>query len=372
METIRAAFALARKDLVSWFRTPIHVLLSFAPILVIMLLLGIFYAGAETMPVAVVMEAPDDPVSRQFVDTVKDMRTAHFPWFNVVTEDAKEAEELFEASRVLGVIEVPDLSAGLQAGQDAVVRLRIANLNDDITKNFRQRVQEACLAFNEKVQVQSSVRVYPAAQADFDTFLPADLPALAFFGAGLVALAIVMGSINNAATLVAREFEEKTYKELVLAPSTLSIVLGKWGSALVQTFISVALVWGLATVFCQFIPQGGLLPLLLLVLVGVVAFAGLGTLLGIYFKQVVPAAIAGMVFAIIGWWFGGMIWADIWPGALQGLIAALPTTYLIRAFTRASLLGLYTTYWLDVGVLVLFGAIMGVLAYVLLKRKIVV
>jgi ABC-2 type transport system permease protein len=370
METIRAALALARKDLVSWFRAPVHVLVSFAPIIVIMLVLGLVLGGGQTMAVAVVLDDPEDSMSQQFADTVRDIGTVNSPWFEVVTTDREEAEALFQKNKLLGIIEVPAITDQLQSGESATVRLRVSNLNDDITKNFRQRVQEACIVFDDRLQVSPVVPVSPSIKANFDTFLPEDLSPLVFFGAGLVALAILMGSINNACTLVAREFEENTYKELVLAPGTISIILGKWASALVQTFISVGIIWGLAVLFCDFIPSGSVFPLLLLVLVGGLAFAGLGTLLGLYFKQVIPAAIAGMLFSIVGWWFGGIIWADVWPQSMQGIIAAFPTTYLIRAFTKAALLDLYTTYWLDVGILLAFGLVTAVLSYILLKRKI--
>jgi ABC-type multidrug transport system permease subunit len=370
MEILRAALALARKDLISWFRTPVHVVVSFAPIIVIMLLLGLMMGGGQTMPVAVILEDPDDPMSQQFVDTVRDIGTVNSPWFKVLTTDMEEAETLFQKNKLLGIIEVPAITGQLQSGESATIRLRVSNLNDDITKNFRQRLQEACLVFSDRLQVSSVAPVSPSIKANFNTLLPEDLSALVFFGAGLVALAIIMGGINNACTLVAREFEENTYKELVLAPGTSSVILGKWASAMVQTFISVGIVWGLAVLVCDFIPYGSIWPLLLLVFVGCLAFAGLGTVLGLYFKQVIPAAIAGMLFSIVGWWFGGIIWADIWPQSMQGIIAAFPTTYLIRAFTKAALLDLYTTYWLDVGILLVFGLVTAVLSYVLMKRKI--
>jgi ABC-2 type transport system permease protein len=346
------------------------VLVSFAPILVIMLIFGLFMGGVQTMPVAVVLDDPEDSMSRQFADTVRDIGTVNSPWFEVVTTDREEAEALFLKNELLGIIEVPAITGQLQSGESATIRLRVCNLNDDITKNFRQRVQEACIVFNDRLQVSSVAPVSPSIKANFKTLLPEDLSALVFFGAGLVALAILMGGINNACTLVAREFEENTYKELVLAPGTTSIILGKWASALVQTFISVGIIWGLAVLVCDFIPSSSILPLLLLVLVGGLAFAGLGTLLGLYFKQVIPAAIAGMLFSIVGWWFGGVIWADIWPQSMQGIIAAFPTTYLIRAFTKAALLNLYTTYWVDVGILLAFGLVTAVLSYILLRKRI--
>ena len=73
METLRAAFALSRKDLVSWFRTPMHVLLSFAPILIMMLLFLFAFGGVGTMPVVVLLDNPDDPASIQFMNTLKDI-----------------------------------------------------------------------------------------------------------------------------------------------------------------------------------------------------------------------------------------------------------------------------------------------------------
>jgi ABC-2 type transport system permease protein len=369
METIRTALALARKDLISWFRTPAHILVCFAPILVIMLIFSLVLGGGQTMPVAVVLDNPDDPISQQFADTVRDIGTAHFSWFDVKTTNRGEAEELFEDNKLLGIIEIPDITRELQSGGEATIELRIANFNDDITKNFRQRIQEACLVFSDRLQVSSVVAVSPSIRADFHTYLPEDPHPLVFLGAGLIALAIVMGGINNASSLVAREFEEKTYKELVLSPGTMSIIMGKWASALVQTFVSVGIIWGAAALLCHFIPQGNPLPLLLLVIIGSLAFAGLGTLLGLYFRQVIPAAVAGMLLSIVGWWFGGIIWADVWPQSMQGVIAVLPTTYLIRAFTKAALLDLYTTYWFDVGILLIFGLTTAVLSYILLRKR---
>lgn len=369
MDTLKAAFALARKDLISWFRTPVHVLVSFAPTLIIMFLLGFAFSGVGTMPVVVLLDAPDDPLSQQFAQTIESIRAEHYPWFEVVTTNREEGEKIFNSQKVLAIIEIPDISGSLSRGETAVIQMQVNNLNDDVTKNFRQRIQEACLVYNDKIEVSSVAATCPAIKSDFNTFLPEDLSALVFFGAGLVAMAIIMGGINNACTLTAREFEEKTYKELVLSPGTMSIIIGKWSSALVQTCITVGLVWGLAVWFCHFIPVGNIWPLLFLVIIGSLAFAGLGTLLGLLFKQVIPAAIVGMLIAIIGWWFGGVIWTDIWPGAMQGIIAALPTTYLIRPFTRAALLGLYNTYWFDIAILLGFGIITGILAFLLLRKR---
>jgi ABC-2 type transport system permease protein len=337
-----------------------------------MLIFGLVLGGDETMPVAVVLDNPDDPMSQQFSDTVRDIGTAHFFWFEVMATDREQAEELFRENRLLGIIEIPDITRELQSGENATIELRIANFNDDITKNYRQRIQEACLVFNDRLQVSSVVAASPSIRADFHTYLPEDLSPLVFLGAGLVALAIVMGGINNASSLVAREFEEKTYKELVLAPGTMSIIMGKWASALVQTLISVGIIWGVAARLCHFVPQGSLWPLFLLVIVGALAFAGLGTLLGLYFRQVISAAVAGILLAIVGWWFGGIIWADVWPQSMQGVVAALPTTYLIRAFTKAALLDLYTTYWFDVGVMLIFGLTTAVLSYILLRKRLTI
>jgi ABC-2 type transport system permease protein len=369
MDTVKAALALAGKNLLSWFRTPIHVLISFAPTIIVMILLSFGFAGSQTMPVLVVLDAPEDPLSQQFVNTVKDIRTAHFPWFEVITTDHKHAEEMLKDNKVLALIEVPDITSHLQSGENAEIMLHISNLNDDVTKNFRQRIQEACLEFDSRLQVSSTVQTTPPVTAQFYTFLPVDLPPLAFFGAGIVALAIIMGGINNSSVHIAREFEENTYKELVLSPGTWSILLGTLASSIIQTFLSVGLVWGLATVICQFIPQGSIAPLLFLILIGSFSFAGLGTLLGLYFKRVIPAAIVGVLIAIVGWFFGGIIWSDVWTGWVRGLIAVFPNSYLNRAFTRAALLGLYNTYWLDIGVLLLFGIVTGIAAYLLLKRK---
>jgi ABC-type multidrug transport system permease subunit len=306
------------------------------------------------------------------MNTLEDIRVKHYPWFEIATTDRAQGEALFHDQKVLGLIEVPDIGDRLSRNENAVISLHINNLNDDITKNFRQRIQEACLVFNENEQAETSLNVLPPARAEFNTFLPEDLSALVFFGAGLVSLAIIMGGINNACTLVAREFEEKTYKELVLSPGTLSIVLGKWASALMQTFISVGFIWGLSIWLCHFIPVGNIVPLLFLVFIGALAFAGLGTLLGLLFRQVIPAAITGMLIAILGWWFGGMIWSDIWPDSIQGIIAVLPTTYLVRPFTKAALLGTYSTYWIDIAVLIVFGIVTGWLAFRLLKKRIAV
>src|SRR5699024_887760 len=64
-----------------------------------------------------------------------------------------------------------------------------------------------------------------------------------YTGVGLLVFAVLYASMVNTGMLLTREWEDRTSKELILTPAGFSsVILGKWMTSLIQTFISTLLV----------------------------------------------------------------------------------------------------------------------------------
>ncbi len=73
-------------------------------------------------------------------------------------EDNETAQEQFENGDVLGLITIPsNLSERLDAGEVVEISISINNINDDVTKNFLQRMQNALNYFNDGLTVGDTV-----------------------------------------------------------------------------------------------------------------------------------------------------------------------------------------------------------------------
>lgn len=121
-----------------------------------------------------------------------------------------------------------------------------------------------------------------------------------YMGASLLMFAILYASMVNTGSLVAREWEDRTAKAVVLSPRGLwPLIAGKWVAAFVQTFLTMIFV-ALTLWLTLDYPVLGLgpqswIPLLLLFLYG----SALGVLLGVTLRRSLPLVPIAAVLAVV-------------------------------------------------------------------------
>ncbi|MCY3413923.1 MAG: ABC transporter permease [Candidatus Heimdallarchaeota archaeon] len=367
------ATSLAIKDLKEWYRKPFLIVFGIAPIFVVSLLVGVFVTQAEILPAGIILQ-DNDPLALELKDYLVDMRsgTGDF-WFEmtvVTIDNQQEVLDLFEDGDILAYIVIPlNISLRLADGEMIPVLTHIHNIQDDITKNVMQRMEHACNHINRNL-VPRTVEV---PEVEFTTISAIDISFRDYVLAAVCALAVLMPAGANIAIANAQEFEKGTIKELIMAASPGSIILGKFIANIVQTFFGFGIILLFQFLVFGYFPSGNFLLILGLVFWGILSMSGLGLIVSTRIKQLIPSAIAILMFNILGWYVGGgLVPPEVWKPAIRFLSTIWPGTYFFRSFITLVVFGTVNTSLLVIDLLItgIFGLITFAIAFRLFTKEV--
>lgn len=280
-----AAWSVAWKDLTATVRTPLFLALSVAVPLVFVGIFGLVIHTSSTNPVAVARHS-QGPHSDALLRTLQEVRSADGPFFDVTETDPGPALAAYRAGRVPGVIHVPpDFDRRIAGGDHATVELEVFNIDSDATKNLQLRLDHALREFNGPRADTTAVHESPVFERD--------IPMSRYFAAALIVFSVLYLSMVNTGALVAREWEDRTAKAMVLSPLGFGpFIAGKWLAGTALTAVGLAFVLGMVAAVLGF-PALGMgatawASLAVVCLLGV----ALGALLGVRLKNallLVPA-----------------------------------------------------------------------------------
>jgi hypothetical protein len=365
--SLKKMFSLMAVDLKMWIRQPKLLLMAILPLVIISLGVGFFMADAEILPVGIIVENQDSE-SIRLKDYIMNLKSGtDVTWFDATDIDV---EEKYENGELLGKIIIPaNLSEILENGQTADIPIYINNINDDVTKNFIQRMQYAINCYNEGLHIDNKTYYIP--RVEFDGDISPDLSLIQYICASVLGLSILLSASLAIVFSIAREFEDKTIKELIMGPNFGNILGGKLLSSIAQCIIIVLFIFIEEWIIFGFLPKN-LCGQILLLLGGVLFSAGIAMIIATKSKQVLPAGIAVMVLNIGSWWLsGGLAPAEAWTGLLRTLADFWPGTYYYQSYINVSLLEnisskLLYRYSLIVGI---FGIILLLLAYKIFSKE---
>lgn len=296
------------------------------PIVMMLITTVLFGFGGDEWNVALVNQG-DGPEARRFERTIEESRSNISPYFRIVARDAGEARKLVRDGRLQMAVTIPeDFDRRVARGEPPVVRTRLFNINTDMTKNVRLRLQHAI----QRYAVQKGEA--PVVVEQFTTRAE-DVWRREFIAAGAVILAVLVGATLNTAIVVAREWERGTVKEIQLAPRPVAAVItGKLAAGLFAAAanVAVALVFAV-TVFGLRIPPDRWLPLFGMGLLAALASAGVGLGIGAWLKDyraiqpLVLVTLAGSFFAS-----GGYGSVATLPPAVRAFDAFWPPAYVFE------------------------------------------
>lgn len=367
---MRKILSLTIVDLKMWFRQPKLIIMSVAPLLIISIFAGMFLAKTEVLPVAIVME-DSDSAAIELKDYLMDLKSGSGAlWFDAEEDGNDAAQEKFESGEVLGLITIPaNLSKRLALGEVIEIPITINNINDDVTKNFIQRMQNAFNYFNDGLEVGDTVYNIPRVNFIADT-LP-DLPLIKYICASILGLAMLLSASLAITFSIAREFEDGTIKELVMTPRLMNILGGKLLSVIVQAMIVTVFILLEEWIVFGYLPQN--IPMqFVYFLWGVLFSVGLAAVIAAKIKQILPAGILIMVINIGSWWVsGGLAPSEAWTGLLRRIADYWPGTYFYQVYINASLLGCVSSGLVLRNLIItgIFGIVMLAIAYAIFSKE---
>jgi ABC-2 type transport system permease protein len=362
--TLRAIWAIAWKDISVWLRQPPVIATTVMPALGFMIIIVISAAAVGRNPIALVV-LDDSPSASQFAGVVEQSDA-----FVARRAAPQEADRLLSQLAVAAVVTIPaDFGAKLAAHQPDPVSIEINNLNLDFTNDLRRSLPAAIDRYYAQ-QAGNPVNV-AVAETDLRT---QDVNLIQFEIVPNLILLLTMAGIINCGLATAREFEDLTIKELLLAPIAGSTVIaGKLLAGWLTTLLLSLIVLVVGALTGELRPAGAfwLLAVGVIALFGL-ASAGLGAALGAQLRRYTAVTGIGINISIYLFFLsGGIGVAAFLPAWVQNIARFTPTYYAVHALQMAVFYQSTDQIGRDLAVLVLTAALGLGLGVIALRRRVI-
>ena len=368
--SINPALAIVRKDIGVWLRQPTSIAATVLPAIAFMIIL---YFGAQAVgrnPVAVVLQ-DNGPHAQELVNILR--QSDAFKVTGVSTTPEK-AEEALKQLKVAAVITIPsNFDSAFDSHNPDPVTIHINNLNLDFTNDLRRSLPAAITEFysngNNIVATGNPIHIH-IKETDLRS---QDVDLLRFEIVPILVLLLTTAGIVNAGLATAREWEDSTIKELLLAPiSKITLIAGKLLSGWLTTLFiaAVVLVTGAASGYLR--PEAPVywISTLVIVLLIALASAGLGVAIGAAARRFQRVTSIGIPLSIdLFFLSGGITVAAFLPVWLQTIAHLVPTFYGTHALQMAIFYSSTEGLALDLSVLAATAIIAVTLGVLSLRRS---
>ncbi|UFU04882.1 ABC transporter permease [Ruania halotolerans] len=291
----KAAFALVKKDLTVTLRAPLFAAISILVPVAFTLLYAIVIHVSTTAPIAIADEDAT-PRSAEFVQVMEQMRNGDGPYYEILTTDPDRAREMYRDGDAGAMLTIPQgFAHSSDTGDSPAVTLSLININADGTKNHHLRIEEALRQFEQALPTTPASQLTITETTAFDH----DIPVTIYLGSALIVFAALYAGIVNVGVGIAREWEGRTAKGLVLSPSgPAALVVGKWIAGAATSLVTIAVtVVGIGWVLGYPVNLLGWASVGVLAIVWIYG-AALGTLLGVALRQSLPLIPIAVMIAI--------------------------------------------------------------------------
>ncbi|MDU0348143.1 ABC transporter permease [Actinomyces sp. MRS3W] len=338
MRALRAVAAIAIKDWTRFVRQPFLMVISVVVPLVFIFFYSLIVPVSNNNPV-VVADYDGGSTATRLVEVLRTIGSDEGPYYDVRTTDPGEAPDAFNTQRALAVIIIPEGFSRAAADGEATVQLRLNNINSDYSKNLRLRLDAAVRALDDEL-------TEPVVRVEETRWLPRDPTMLGYISTSLLLFGCLYAAMVNTGLQVASEWNDRTVKDLLLAPlGRGALVAGKVLAGLGQSLASVALVLVVLVVGFDFRPTGSLLAMAGIILAALLMGSGIGAVVGVASKKTLVTASVLITLAVAFFLVSGneesmrgLAWGQPMTGLWQ-LSRVLPTTYAFNSARSIMLTG---------------------------------
>lgn len=336
-----AILAIVRKDIGVWLRQPTAITATILPAIAFMIIL---YFGSQAVgrnPVALVVQ-DNGPQAQELVSILNSSDAFKV---SLVTAKQDEAEQALKHIQVAAVITIPsNFDIAFNAHKSNPVTIHINNLNLDFTNDLRRSLPAAISEFysatqgnnsiinnNNNTNINNPIKIH-VKETDLRK---QDVDLLRFEIVPNMVLLLTTAGIVNAGLATAREWEDSTIKELLLAPiSRSSLIAGKLIGGWLTTLLVAAVVLVLGALTDYLRPEGLFYWLTTIAIIMLIALTsvGIGVAIGSAARRFQRVTAVGIPLSIdLFFLSGGITVAAFLPAWLQTVAHFIPTFYGIHA-----------------------------------------
>lgn len=339
--------AIAGKDLRELFRSRIRIVtLILMPLLMITLFGAMFPSGGTTLnhiSVGIVQLDHGDE-ARAVTGKVIQMATSSGSFEFSSFADIGQAKEALMAGSLKGILIVePGFSDQIASGGRGSMRLIVDQTNPTVSMAVSSGITAILGEISAQIANQGSRN--PTAGAislESESMVPgAASNTFEFMAPGFLALMVMMGGMGGLASAISREREIGTLDGMMMSPiSRYSVVMGKAVSQTVRGLLQGLIMLGTTMIFFGVRIYGNPMLMLLILLLGVLGFVGIGIIATSIASEQESATMMLMMLQLPMMFLSGILYPiEQLPGWMQMISKAIPLTYAVTALRKVMVLG---------------------------------
>ena len=347
LEPLYDVYLIMRKDLTEFYRIKARLVAMIALPVVLMVLFGYMFPSGGTVthiPIAVVEQdqsATGVSLAAKFMYAAQSSGMLDVVAFT----DLSEAENQLTLGNIYAIV-IFEQGVGQQllSTGNANVQVILDQLNPSLDQAIRAETMQVFSSLSLELAPSFS-GVLPNAPASpltiqFQGLIPGAPSSFEFLAPGFIATSVIIGGLSGLAMTFSREKELGTLDGLLMTPvSRLSIIFGKGSAQVVRGLISGTLVFILSVVLFGVQVYGSLLLMTLMLVLGVLAFTGIGILATSFVSDQESAQLIMLMIQFPMIFLSGVLYPVIQlPWWLKTISSFLPLTYIVSAFRAVMVL----------------------------------
>lgn len=375
---LRRTKAIARKEFLHILRDPRSLLMALAIPFLLLLLFG--YAltlDVDRIP-TLVYDGDQSPQSHELI-----ARFIASPYFDLLAlvDNARTIEEAIDRDQcLLGVIIPSDYARQILRGEKLAVQLLLDGSDSNtasIAKGYAENViqQQALELRSEALNRKGAGAPRPPVEARLRIWYNSEMKSRNYIVPGLIAVIIMIIAAMLTSLTIAREWEMGTMEQLLSTPvRPTELVLGKMSAFYSVGLIDMLIAMAVGTLVFQ-VPLRGSLGLAFAVsCLFLFGALGWGILVSAIARQQLLAYQMGILSSFLpAFILSGFIYSiENMPAIIRVITHIFPARYFVTILKGIFLKGVgLSILWVEVVFLILYGAMVFIIATRQLKKKIV-
>ena len=380
---IKDGFLIAYKDLLTFFRSPARTIVFVIMPLFMMILTGYIFPSESSLHNTdiAVANADQGEMGLLFTHILKD--NIGFKITNAT--NLEEIKEMIKEGKISGGIVIPanftyNISHQKQSQiilitdqTNPQMSMLLSSVLDKLVENISTQI--AISNINKSVGDKETskgmvkpitIKTERIVNADPDNYIE-------FMAPGLISMIVMTGAMTGLASSISREREKGTMDGIMVAPiSRFSVIIGKSISQSVRAFIQAMIVLILAIALFHIKIFGSIGLSLLILIIGIFSFMGLGILISSISSEQETASMIMMTLMFPMLFLSGVFFpVQQMPSFMQTISKFLPLTYMADALRRVMVLGVgFGEVALNVYIMIAYGIIFTIVAVPLFSRMV--
>lgn len=387
--TLRHSFWIMWKDLLEFSRSRMRLAMLVLMPLLMMGMVGFIYPTSDTItdqPIAVAdLDAGAGNISMGRVFTAQ-LEGINAATHMMVLSNASGMEQIksrIQEGEIAGGIVIPaNFTESILRGEQGGLEVYTDTSNPQ-TSGMIQSVLSRTIdamgtmlanqTLNQTYHIDSNrtVAIMKPYSVRFGGIVPGKPNYFQFVAPGIMSMTVMMSLMTGLPHAISYEKDIGTLDGMLVAPiNRLSIILGKVMAQTVRGMVQGFIILGLAMGLFGVVIYGSFLLVILLILLIVFSFVGLGILITSFTENEETAGMVMMTLMFPMMFMSGVFFpVNQMPGFMQTVAHALPLTYASQAMRKVMLLGAgVPAITTEIVILGVFGVVMLAIAVPLFKK----